>query len=291
MRVYPGLVRPLLFRADPERAHDAAVRVAELASGSRLVCRAVAARAPDPRLAVEVAGMRFAHAAGARRRVRQERPRRAAAVGARVRARRGGLGRRPIASDGNPRPRLFRLPDERAIVVHYGVPNDGAERVAGAPASAAARAARHQRREHEPRCGLGGRAGRRGDRRLRRVGHAAAGARRLRLPEPLVPEHARRPRLLRRTRAAAHAARPPRRGRRRARRCSSRSRRSPSEAEIDSFLEAVDAAPFVSGFSVNLPPGSRPGTAAARSPGRRRAAAAERTIADLYRRIDRRVTW
>ena len=34
-------------------------------------------------------------------------------------------------SAGNPRPRLFRLPDERAIVVDYGVPNDGAERVAG----------------------------------------------------------------------------------------------------------------------------------------------------------------
>ena len=33
-------------------------------------------------------------------------------------------------SAGNPRPRLFRLPDERAIVVHYGVPNDGAARVA-----------------------------------------------------------------------------------------------------------------------------------------------------------------
>jgi dihydroorotate dehydrogenase (fumarate)/dihydroorotate dehydrogenase len=33
-------------------------------------------------------------------------------------------------SGGNPRPRLFRLPAERAIVVHYGVPNDGADRVA-----------------------------------------------------------------------------------------------------------------------------------------------------------------
>jgi dihydroorotate dehydrogenase (fumarate)/dihydroorotate dehydrogenase len=33
-------------------------------------------------------------------------------------------------SGGNPRPRLFRLPSDRAIVVYYGVPNDGADRVA-----------------------------------------------------------------------------------------------------------------------------------------------------------------
>src|SRR5204862_2844322 len=34
------------------------------------------------------------------------------------------------ASAGNPRPRLFRLPADEAIVVHYGVPNDGAAAVA-----------------------------------------------------------------------------------------------------------------------------------------------------------------
>jgi dihydroorotate dehydrogenase len=32
-------------------------------------------------------------------------------------------------SDGNPRPRLFRIPEDRGIVVSYGVPNDGAEAV------------------------------------------------------------------------------------------------------------------------------------------------------------------
>jgi len=38
-------------------------------------------------------------------------------------------------SVGNPKPRLWRLPDDRAILVHYGLPNDGAavigERLAG----------------------------------------------------------------------------------------------------------------------------------------------------------------
>ena len=30
-------------------------------------------------------------------------------------------------SIGNPKPRLWRLPDDRSIIVHYGLPNDGAE--------------------------------------------------------------------------------------------------------------------------------------------------------------------
>src|SRR5690606_38141747 len=34
------------------------------------------------------------------------------------------------ASNGNPRPRLFRLPEDRSIVVNYGLPNDGADVVA-----------------------------------------------------------------------------------------------------------------------------------------------------------------
>ena len=33
-------------------------------------------------------------------------------------------------SIGNPTPRLWRLPDDRAIVVHYGLPNDGAIEIA-----------------------------------------------------------------------------------------------------------------------------------------------------------------
>ncbi len=62
------------------------------------------------------------------------------------------------------------------------------------------------------------------------------------------------------------------------------------------MLEAVDAARFVSGFSVNLPAGKPAGLTSpeaelARMPGavsgRPAAAAADRTIAELYRRMDR----
>ena len=34
-------------------------------------------------------------------------------------------------SDGNPKPRLWRLPEDRALLVHYGMQNDGARVVAG----------------------------------------------------------------------------------------------------------------------------------------------------------------
>ena len=65
------------------------------------------------------------------------------------------------------------------------------------------------------------------------------------------------------------------------------------EADLQSFLEAVDGAPFVSGFSVNLPPGKPPGVngAAASLPGAVSgppcAPAALRTVSDLYRAMDR----
>ena len=34
------------------------------------------------------------------------------------------------ASTGNPKPRLWRLPEDQAVIVNYGLPNDGAENVA-----------------------------------------------------------------------------------------------------------------------------------------------------------------
>src|SRR5215217_4551975 len=122
-------VRPVLFRLDPERAHDLTVRAGELASRSRIACRALAALDFDPRLAVEVAGIRFPSplglAAGFDKSARAV-PLLSVLGFGHVEV--GSVSMDPSA--GNPRPRLFRLPGERAIAVAYGVPNDGAERVA-----------------------------------------------------------------------------------------------------------------------------------------------------------------
>jgi dihydroorotate dehydrogenase (fumarate)/dihydroorotate dehydrogenase len=285
--VYPDVVRPLLFRADPERAHDAAVRAGELASRSRLVCRAIGSRVdePDPRLAVDVAGMRFRTPLGLA--AGFDKSARAVPLLSSL-----GFGHVEIGSvsadpsDGNPKPRLFRLPDERAIAVHYGVPNDGAERVAarlgGSPRSVplginVVSTNRGAASAIEPDDEVIG------DyvtsvARLQRLGDYVclnlscpntrdgrgffADRTRLRtLLERLGESGVERPLFIK---VAPFA----------------------GEAEIDSFLEAVDGAPFVSGFSVNLPPGTRPGVKGAIS-GPPCAAAAERTVADLYGRMDR----
>jgi dihydroorotate dehydrogenase len=129
--LYETAIRPLLFRLEPERAHRLALRTCVLAGRStaarRLAHRAFAVE--DPRLRVEVAGLSFSNplglAAGFDKNGR--------AVGLL-----GALGFGHVEmgsvsawpSDGNPRPRLFRLPEDGAVVVNYGVPNDGADVIA-----------------------------------------------------------------------------------------------------------------------------------------------------------------
>jgi dihydroorotate dehydrogenase (fumarate)/dihydroorotate dehydrogenase len=127
MSVYESAVRPLLFRLDAEQAHNLALRASEL-SGRSSVMRRAAARAfvlRDPRLETSLAGLPLSNPLGL-------------AAGFDKNARAIGMlgvlgfGHLEIgsvsadASDGNPKPRLFRIPQDEGIVVAYGVPNDGA---------------------------------------------------------------------------------------------------------------------------------------------------------------------
>lgn len=130
MSVYEAAVRPLLFRLDAERAHNLTLAASELGGRSALVRRA-AGRAftlRDPRLETSLAGIPLQNPLGL-----------AAGFDKNARAVRmlGALGFGHLeigsvsadASDGNPKPRLFRLPQDEAIIVAYGVPNEGAEAV------------------------------------------------------------------------------------------------------------------------------------------------------------------
>jgi dihydroorotate dehydrogenase len=131
MELYRTIVRPLLFRCDPERIHERTIRVAAALSGNRIACRLFEcfSRPPSSRLAITVAGLHFASPIGL-----------AAGFDKNGRAvdflttlgfghvEIGSVSAEPSA--GNSRPRLFRLPADEAIVVHYGVPNDGAMIVA-----------------------------------------------------------------------------------------------------------------------------------------------------------------
>ena len=131
MHLYRLLIRPLLFRLDAEFAHQAKVEVCRwlgaipgIPSLSRTLLEV-----RDPALQTEVAGLRFSNpvglAAGWDKNGRALRMLNSLGFG---HAEIGSVSAR--ASVGNPGPRLFRLPQDRAIIVNYGLPNDGALAVA-----------------------------------------------------------------------------------------------------------------------------------------------------------------
>ncbi len=272
--MYRRLVRPLLFRADPERVHEATVRVAGAVGGAR---RVLGGPPSDPRLAVTVAGVRFPSplglAAGFDKSARAVPALSALGFG---HVEIGSVSVDPSA--GNPRPRLFRVPAERAIVVNYGVPNDGASVVAARLAAAAAavpvgvNVVSTNRGGGEPES----------DEAV--IGDYVAAVRRLESSGAYVCLNlscpntrdgrgffADRARLRALLDALGAVARP------------LFIKVAPFEgpADLDSLLGAVAGSP-VAGFSVNLAPGNPFGLPGAVS-GPPCAAAAERTVAELYR--------
>ena len=131
MSAYVRLLRPLLFRCDPERTHDRAILLGRLAGAIAPVRWLLSGvwRFSDPRLETEVGGIRCRNPLGLAAGF-DKNGWTTAAMGA------IGFGHVEIGSisaafsAGNPQPRLFRLPEDRAIAVHYGLPNDGADAVA-----------------------------------------------------------------------------------------------------------------------------------------------------------------
>jgi dihydroorotate dehydrogenase len=117
-------VRWLLFRFDPEWIHHLAV-VALRALGWRPVARRLRLR-PRPALEVEALGLRFAHPLGLAAGFDKGEvmvPGLFALGFSHVEI--GTITPRP--QPGNDRPRLFRLPEHRALVNRMGFNNDGAE--------------------------------------------------------------------------------------------------------------------------------------------------------------------
>jgi dihydroorotate dehydrogenase len=123
MRAYDALFDRVLTRVDPERAHQLGFRAIRAA---RPVLTRLPQRAEAP---VEAMGLRFPHPLGLAAGFDKN------AVGIDALAALG-FGHVEIGTvtgepqPGNPRPRLFRLPADRAIVNRMGFNNDGAEVVA-----------------------------------------------------------------------------------------------------------------------------------------------------------------
>ena len=140
--MYELLFRTVLRRLDPEKAHHLAVTVIRAIAVLRLTAVVRRFTRPHPALAVDALGLRFESPFGM-----------AAGFDKDARSIQGlwalGFGHveigtvTAIAQQGNPKPRLFRLVDDRAVINRMGFNNDGA-------AGAAERVARERDRRRRP---------------------------------------------------------------------------------------------------------------------------------------------
>jgi dihydroorotate dehydrogenase (fumarate)/dihydroorotate dehydrogenase len=123
---YESFLRPLLFRFDAEAVHHAALSACALLPP---LPRGLLAF-QHPSLELEIAGLRFPGPVGLGGGLDKD--------GTAVRALAamgfgsievGSVSAEPSAGNAR-RPRLFRLPQDEALLVYYGVPSDGADTVA-----------------------------------------------------------------------------------------------------------------------------------------------------------------
>ncbi|MFL6540107.1 MAG: quinone-dependent dihydroorotate dehydrogenase, partial [Chthoniobacterales bacterium] len=127
-RVYESLVRPLLFSLDPETAHHLAIGALRIASDIPAVLGTLHQSAPAPR-PVKLFGLDFRNPVG----LAAGFDKNGVAIPAWEAL---GFGFVEIgtvtakAQPGNPKPRIFRYPEEHALINRLGFNNDGADVVA-----------------------------------------------------------------------------------------------------------------------------------------------------------------
>ncbi|MGA8514542.1 MAG: quinone-dependent dihydroorotate dehydrogenase [Burkholderiaceae bacterium] len=124
MSLFPyALARPFLFGLDPEAAHDLTMASLARTQGTPLAWAYTQARVSDP---VTVAGLAFPNRVGL-----------AAGLDKNARCI-DGLGAMgfgfvevgtvtPLAQSGNPKPRMFRIPEKNALINRLGFNNEGLE--------------------------------------------------------------------------------------------------------------------------------------------------------------------
>jgi dihydroorotate dehydrogenase len=139
---YEKLMRPLLFSQDPERMHDLAVVALRALSKSPTLCRVMQSCNQHTKgRPIRLFGLDFPNAVGLAAGMDKNGQfwRAAGALGfGHVEV--GTITR--TSQPGNPRPRVFRFPNEEALINRMGFNNDGAETVANRLKAAGA----HRRR-------------------------------------------------------------------------------------------------------------------------------------------------
>ncbi len=129
-KIYQSALKPVFFRIDPEKVHERVTRTGVLlgkhAAGRALVRRMFYFR--HHALQTTVAGIKFENpiglAAGFDKNARLYNILPEVGFGF---AELGSVTGEPCA--GNPKPRLFRLPEDKSIIVNYGLYNDGSEAI------------------------------------------------------------------------------------------------------------------------------------------------------------------
>lgn len=128
--VYRTLLKPLLFRLEAEKAHDLVYGFAQTASGSaflKLLANLLYGY-ESPSLSQQLMGLHFPNpvglAAGFDKNANLPGIMQASGFGF---VEVGSITARP--STGNPSPRMFRLPEDRALVNRMGLNNDGAQTI------------------------------------------------------------------------------------------------------------------------------------------------------------------
>lgn len=129
---YSSALRPVLFRLDPERAHHASLRAAQVLGATgpgRSLARRLAGDCTAADAPVEVLGLRFRNRVGLAAGMDKD-GRALAAWGAL------GFGHvelgtvTAVPQPGNPRPRMARLPRSRAVINRMGFNNAGVHALA-----------------------------------------------------------------------------------------------------------------------------------------------------------------
>jgi dihydroorotate dehydrogenase (fumarate)/dihydroorotate dehydrogenase len=132
MDIYKSFIRRMLFLCDPEWIHHTAIQAGRVVGKLGWLMAGLDAvyRVRDHRLETEVCGLRFDNPIG----LAAGYDKSGEAIACLSALGFGHVEMGSVSADvsrGNPKPRLFRLPQDEAVVVHYGLQNDGAEVVAG----------------------------------------------------------------------------------------------------------------------------------------------------------------
>lgn len=128
---YQRFYKPYLFKQDPEDVHDKHLKLGSIlakSSVTRSLTRSILCYRDD-RLQIEVDGIKYMNPIGLS--AGFDKDAHLVKIIPSV-----GFGFMDVGSvtfkpyEGNPKPRLYRLPKSKALVVYYGLKNEGAEKIA-----------------------------------------------------------------------------------------------------------------------------------------------------------------